>query len=314
MVKLEPLPIKAQFLKEYALSNQRKWRSSGGGAQLRHHSGQSLEFREHTIYIPGDDVRHIDWLASARGRGRDLLVRRFHADESFHLVISIDHRESMCYPQRPGLSKIQASAWLAEALAAIALYTGDQVRLHSLFGRRGQTYGREHKGPNSLAPLRADLNRLVSYQPQAKIDISDLGSILPPTAIWVILTDLYFIDDKQATQLAGRIRSALEGWRTILLIEMNSWPYEKALLGEGPRRIAGPGFLPAEYEIDGKALETVHNAINVNRQNFHKMIDHRGWVKDCWDWEDKTQMDAAHFFKERFQTDLELRKILRRQE
>ena len=40
--------------------------------------GQGVQFSEHRIYVPGDDVRHIDWKVSARTR--DTLVKKFEEE------------------------------------------------------------------------------------------------------------------------------------------------------------------------------------------------------------------------------------------
>ena len=37
------------------------------GGYRSHFKGQGMQFSEHRVYIPGDEVRHIDWKAVARG-------------------------------------------------------------------------------------------------------------------------------------------------------------------------------------------------------------------------------------------------------
>ena len=78
---LEALKLKAHRTASYAAS----------GAHLRRRMGQSLDFREHRGYVPGDDVRYVDWRDSDRtGGSSDLVVRLFDAEEHQTLLVLLD--------------------------------------------------------------------------------------------------------------------------------------------------------------------------------------------------------------------------------
>ena len=40
--------------------------------------GQGVQFSEHRVYLPGDDIRHIDWKVSARSR--DPLIKKYEEE------------------------------------------------------------------------------------------------------------------------------------------------------------------------------------------------------------------------------------------
>ena len=66
------------------------------GGHLGNRSGSSLEFMDHRQYIPGDDLRRIDW--SAYARSDKLSIKLFRDEVSPHVDIIIDCSRSMALP------------------------------------------------------------------------------------------------------------------------------------------------------------------------------------------------------------------------
>ena len=58
------------------------------GAFKSHFRGAGLQFREHQIYNPGDDVRFIDWKLSAKSVGKTY-VKTFEEDRNVEVVVVI---------------------------------------------------------------------------------------------------------------------------------------------------------------------------------------------------------------------------------
>ena len=129
----DPLPVASSQLDRYRLRLRQRDRGTVAGAHLIRQRGQSLEFREFRPYLPGDDIRHIDWRASARHHRRDeLVVRTFEHEVQTRLVISVDARATMRLPE--AASKLQLALWFAEAVSYIAGRSGDSVALHAFDG------------------------------------------------------------------------------------------------------------------------------------------------------------------------------------
>jgi len=136
---LEALPVPSSQLDRYRLRLRQRDRGTVAGAHLIRQRGQSLEFREFRPYLPGDDIRHVDWRASARHRPGELVVRTFEHEVQTRVVISIDARETMRLPDVA--PKLQLARWFAEAMAYIAGRSGDSVALHALEGGRAIELG-----------------------------------------------------------------------------------------------------------------------------------------------------------------------------
>ncbi len=89
-----------------------------------------LEVAAHKPYIPGDDLRHVDWNALARLDQR--IIKRFQAEREAPLHLLIDASASMAIPAAD--SKLAFAAALAASLAYIALQHGHPVRVAILGG------------------------------------------------------------------------------------------------------------------------------------------------------------------------------------
>jgi uncharacterized protein (DUF58 family) len=89
--------------------------------------GSSIEFSEHKVYTPGDDIRHIDWHAYAKTDRYH--VKQFEDETNITLELIVDHSGSMafCADDRP--SKLETTRLLAAALGYLALRQGDAAGL-----------------------------------------------------------------------------------------------------------------------------------------------------------------------------------------
>lgn len=119
----------------------------------RHRSpqlGPASEFADHRPYVPGDDLRSIDWRAFARSD--HLLVRRYREERDLPLVLALDTSASMEYGEPP---KSRWATLAAAALGLLACDQGDRVRLCS-----PGALGPERGGPAGATALCDELSRL----------------------------------------------------------------------------------------------------------------------------------------------------------
>jgi len=89
-----------------------------------------IELEAYGAYVPGDDLRHLDWNAVARLD--TLLVRRFTAERELVVHLLLDASASMAVPARDG--KLAVARELALSLACVALAANDAVRIAVLSG------------------------------------------------------------------------------------------------------------------------------------------------------------------------------------
>lgn len=88
--------------------------------------GLSLDFAEHRAYMPGDDIRRIDWRLYARTDRYH--VKEFEADTNANFVVLLDVSGSMAY-QGAGIAKLDYARMLAGSLAYFASRQRDRVGL-----------------------------------------------------------------------------------------------------------------------------------------------------------------------------------------
>ncbi|MCS5573601.1 MAG: DUF58 domain-containing protein, partial [Pseudomonadales bacterium] len=90
--------------------------------------GVSVEFSEHRDYVPGDELRHVDWKAFARTD--KLFVKQFVDETNLHAYLILDSSASMSYQAAgAGLSKFQYAQCLAAGLAWLLIRNGDAAGL-----------------------------------------------------------------------------------------------------------------------------------------------------------------------------------------
>lgn len=88
--------------------------------------GLSTDFAEHRAYMPGDDVRRIDW--RVYGRTDKLFLREFQAETNTNLTIALDISTSMAFQSGP-VSKLDYGRFLAASLGYLSLQQRDRVGL-----------------------------------------------------------------------------------------------------------------------------------------------------------------------------------------
>lgn len=90
------------------------------------HLGLSVDFAEHRAYMPGDDIRRIDW--RLYGRTDRHHVKEFEADTNTNVVVLLDVSPSMRFASG-GISKLDYGRYLAACLAYFSHRQRDRVGL-----------------------------------------------------------------------------------------------------------------------------------------------------------------------------------------
>ncbi len=90
------------------------------------HRGSSVEFAQHRQYVPGDELRRVDWKIFARSNR--LVVKEFVAETNFSCHLLVDASESMSY-RSVAWSKLDYARWSAAALAHLVIRQRDAAGL-----------------------------------------------------------------------------------------------------------------------------------------------------------------------------------------
>ncbi len=99
---------------------------SVSGRHTSPHRGSSVEFAEYRKYVPGDDLRRLDW--RVYGRTDRFYVKEYEADTNLRLLLVIDTSGSMDFGS-VGMSKLEYARRLAATLGYLAIQQGDAVGL-----------------------------------------------------------------------------------------------------------------------------------------------------------------------------------------
>jgi uncharacterized protein (DUF58 family) len=97
------------------------------GERRSRRKGQSVEFADFRNYVPGDDLRLIDWNLYARLD--HLFLKLFQEEEDLHFYALIDASESMNFGDP---TKLHVAKQLAAALGYVGLCRADRVRVSAL--------------------------------------------------------------------------------------------------------------------------------------------------------------------------------------
>lgn len=177
-------------LANFPLFARRPMLGSVSGRHPSPHRGSSVEFAEYRKYVPGDDLRRLDW--RAYGRSDRFFVKEFEADTNLRCCLVLDTSGSMDFGSQ-GVPKIEYARKLAGALAHIALQQGDAVGLSCV--ARGII--RNIPPRRNPAHLTAIYDVLEQTQPKGETQLDavlhELAETIRQRALVVILSDL-FID------------------------------------------------------------------------------------------------------------------------
>src|SRR4051812_17227403 len=137
-------------LERLELVSRKIFRGRMKGERRSKRKGQSVEFADFRQYVPGDDLRFIDWNLFARLER--LYLKLFLEEEDLHFYALIDTSTSMEFGEP---TKLQYAKQLAASLGFIGLCRADRVKVESL--------GTSLKKPGPVLRGRSSMWRMVDH-------------------------------------------------------------------------------------------------------------------------------------------------------
>ena len=154
--------------------------------------GSSLEFAEYRKYVPGDDIRRMDW--RAWGRSDRFYIKEFEADTNLRLCLIVDTSGSLNFTV-DGISKIDYIKSLAGTLAYLASRQGDAVGLYCA----GKNFHTEIKPKRNATHLRIVLDELAEIKAEGETGLAEslheAAEGIDQRALVVVISDLYIEPD-----------------------------------------------------------------------------------------------------------------------
>ena len=163
-----------------------------GGVSGRHvspHRGSSVEFAEYRKYVPGDDLRRLDWRAF--GRSDRFYVKEYEADTNLRCCFVLDTSGSMNFGAEGRMTKIDYARRICASLAYLASQQGDAVGISCVADGIVRTLPPRR----SAAHLRLLFDILEEAQPAGPSRLPEvlheLAETIRQRALVVIVSDLF---------------------------------------------------------------------------------------------------------------------------
>jgi uncharacterized protein (DUF58 family) len=129
--------------------------------------GFSVEFVQHREYVPGDDIRHIDW--KGYGRSERYTIKQYEQETNFIAHLVLDASRSMLYGNGDA-NKLEYAKTLTAVLAYLIIHQRDSCAL-DIF----DSDWREQLPPSSqVGHVQTILHTLESVRPRQKTAIGPL--------------------------------------------------------------------------------------------------------------------------------------------
>jgi uncharacterized protein (DUF58 family) len=185
LAKVRGLELRARLSVEGFLSGMHK----------SPYHGFSVEFAQHREYVPGDDIKHVDW--KVFGRTERYFLKQYEQETNLVCWLLMDISESMRYGSGP-LSKFDYAATVAASLAYLVLHQQDNIGL-ATFDDQVRTFLRPSSQPSHLKEVVKILN---TGPQQEKTHLApifhELAERIARRGLIVILSDCF--DDVPALQ------------------------------------------------------------------------------------------------------------------
>jgi uncharacterized protein (DUF58 family) len=156
-------------------------------------TGFSTEFAEYRQYLPGDDLRYLDW--KLLGRTDRYYIKKYRADTNSQCHIIMDASASMRYSTGP-VSKLQYAQFLGSSLAYLINRQQDAVGLIA-FDETVRTHVPAHA---RTGHMRTIFGRMEQLEPGNETKLAnvlhEVAERITRRGIIVVLSDLY--DDAEA--------------------------------------------------------------------------------------------------------------------
>ena len=151
------------------------------------HKGFSVEFAEHRQYVPGDDLRYLDWTVFARTD--NYFIKQYEEETNVKAYLLVDRSASMGFGSG-SVTKLQYACYLAAALSYLMIRQRDAAGLVTF-----DSQIRRLLPPRSRpTQLRAILEELQDLEPGEQSDLGrtfhDLAENIKRRGLIIVFSDL----------------------------------------------------------------------------------------------------------------------------
>lgn len=161
--------------------------------------GFSVEFTEHRQYMPGDEIKHIDW--KAYGKTDRFYIKQFEEETNLKSYLIVDASRSMDYASKGNLKKFEYASYVAAALSFLMIEQRDAVGL--ILFDEGIRVSLPPRATRSY--LKEILKELESAQPAKKtgtsVSLNLIAEQIKRRGLVIVLSDLFDNPESVVTAL-----------------------------------------------------------------------------------------------------------------
>jgi uncharacterized protein (DUF58 family) len=269
LAKVRGLELQARLLVEGFLSGMHK----------SPYHGFSVEFAQHREYVPGDDIRHIDW--KVYGRTGRFYLKQYEAETNMVCWVLLDISESMRYGSG-AVSKYDYACMAAAGLAYLILQQSDSVGLVT-FDNQVRRFLKQSSQPSHLKEVIQVMNQGAS---QIKTNMAplfhEMAERINRRALIFIVSDMF---DEVADLLMGlkhlrHKRHEVVLWHVLDPAEV-VFPFQESTLFKGleeyPPLLTDPRSLRKSYleQFEGFVDQLRHGCRDQNIDYVQMRTDTR---------------------------------------
>ncbi|MCC7339346.1 MAG: DUF58 domain-containing protein [Pirellulaceae bacterium] len=257
-------PLVLAQLGALPLMSRKPMLGSVSGRHSSPHRGASVEFAEYRKYVPGDDLRRLDW--RAYGRSDRFYIKEFEADTNLRMVLVVDTSGSMDFGS-VGVTKLEYARRISAALSYLAIQQGDAVGLacvadgivHNIPPRRN---------PAHLTTLYDTLEAVLPQGETGLVAIlHELAETVRQRALVIVISDL-FVEPESLRECFEHLRFRKHDVTAFHLLD----PEELAFAFQRPTRFLDMEGGTAVFADPVEIAERYHTALSEYLEALRKVV------------------------------------------
>ena len=154
------------------------------------HIGFALDFAQHRQYVPGDDVKRIDWRAFAKSER--YYIKQYEVSTNLRAHIVLDASGSMAYQgETDAMSKFRYAQFIAACLSYLVLHQQDSAGLIT-FDNKVREFIPPRSAPSHLMRILHTLDQTKAEEESAIAPLlHEVAERISRRGLVVIISDLF---------------------------------------------------------------------------------------------------------------------------
>ena len=273
------MPVRSREI--HALSTRiqlpvmRKLLSIMDGQHSALRQGRGWEFIDLALYQPGDDVREIDWAATARAGSP--IIKRHEATANLQVMLVVDTGREMGALAPSGETKEDIALTACEAIAWLSVARGDQIGLVAGDAERVRFMPARSGNAHAETIMRRIEEDITLSSPHSDVPklLARARTVTRRRSLIVIVTDA---TQPEPTRLSDDLIKSLSVRHQVMVVSVED--IDPTSLEEGTNVVDVtegplPDFLLRDSQLAGEAA----NLVAMRRHAVAQMLDNRGVIR-----------------------------------